>query len=261
MKKILLTVSALLFFAPLFAHAAVTEVQSVPGGSNFGGTTAGNIFGSNVTAGDTILVTVTWVGNTGLQTITSLTDTLGNTFVAEPMNQIAPSTDYQQMVSQEFYALNSPGGAEGVTAVWGGSTGGAYLSIIEITPSVFDQIVQTQGNNFNPSAGTVTTTINGEFANASAIQDNASGFSTFTAGSGWTLWQNGAGGAQNNGQEYQNQSTAGSITGNFSSPFTGRWVADMIFFKPAGGPPPVVVPPPICFISGRMVIRGSTRIN
>ena len=239
MKKTLLTISTFLLFlaTPILAHAAVTEVQNAPGGNNFGGTSAGVNFGSNVTAGDTILVTASWVDYTGTPTVTSLVDTLGNTFIAKPANGYTPSTDYAGMEIQEFYVLNSPGGADSFTATWSSSTGGAYLSAIEISPSVFDQIVQTQGNSFSPSAGSVTTTTNGEFGNASAIQDNAEGFSTFSGGSGWTLWQNGAGGAQNNGQEYQAQSTAGSITGNFSSPFTGEWAADMILFKPASSPP------------------------
>lgn len=81
------------------------------------------------------------------------------------------------------------------------------------------------------SAGSVTTSEAKEFG--ITILNNDDGFgggNQFTAGSNWTLILNHGGGSDEQGSEYQQQSAAGTLTGNATGN-SGAWVASMVVFK------------------------------
>lgn len=225
-------------FGPLvsLAKTPVTMVQAVAGTNSFGGLTVDKNFASNVTAGNTIILLVQWMMSSGTNSISSISDSLGNSYT---INAASKSTTVPahatEIGTQIVYATNIFGGNAGnITVTFNSSCQYSFVSIIEVTPSTFDQSAGATGSGFTPSAGSLTTSQNGSFAAAVMATDDGLGNSNvITAGSGYTLLQNTGGGSFEEGAEYRAQSNAGVIAGDFSVSLTGTWVASMATFKPS----------------------------
>jgi hypothetical protein len=231
MSAIRLSLTLIFLLVSSTAHAAaVSKIQSVAGSNNFGGASMTASFGSNVTANSTIIVLIMWYTPTA-RTVTSVTDTLGNDY-----QFLAPSTNLigsDQIGSQIVYATNSKAGADTITINWSGGVNGNFAALIETSPSVIDRVSTAANTSTNDSAGAVTTTLNGSFGAACTIvQDSIGASGVYTAGGSWTLFQNTGGGAWAEGVEYQEQSTAGTITGNFTRAGSSPWAAAMAVFRP-----------------------------
>jgi hypothetical protein len=139
------------------------------------------------------------------------------------------------MYTQIAYATGIAAGSNTVTVTWNPSINYGFASVLEIGPSSFDQAAAGTGNSSTPSAGSITTPVNGALAVATSFIDDGSGSgSAYAAGAGWTLFQNTGGGAADEGSEYQAQATAGQLTGSFTAS-SGTWVASMATFVPGGG--------------------------
>ncbi|HUC01596.1 MAG TPA: hypothetical protein VMA75_01695 [Candidatus Paceibacterota bacterium] len=221
------------------ASAAVTFVQAATSTGN--ANAVSSTFSSAVTAGDTLVVFAQWGDNTSTPpAISSITDTRGNHFVVVTSTkamQISPPDYLTRDIAEELaYATGTTGGADTVTITYADpSTGIGYMSVIEITASVLDLTSEATGTSAAPSAGTVTTLQNGEFGAANFFQDDGVGNpSSIGPGTGWTMFQQTGGGAADEGGEYWAQSTAGALTGNFTSSNSARWAAGMAVFVPPG---------------------------
>jgi hypothetical protein len=178
-------------------------------------------FLSNNTAGNFLIVTGTAARPAGAL---SISDTLGNTYTPA----MGPVTDANQNVTAYiWYVPSCKGGANTVTLT------PATAAALEIhisewtglaTPSPVDQTASATGTGTAVSSGAATTTVTGELIFGYTFLYN-----TATAGAGFTPL------SLVNGDldEYQVQSTAGSIAATFTQT-SGTWFALMATFKPAG---------------------------
>jgi hypothetical protein len=210
----------------------VTLIQGVAGSSNFGGTTATAVFSSNVVAGDRLVVGVQW-GSATATTISSVTDTQGNVYTISSASKASATTvNFPNAYTQIAYAVAASSAANTITITFSATSTG-WVNALEISPSSFDQVAAATGSGTAISAGTITTVNNGSFGFAASItDDNAGAGGGWTAGSGWTLFQNTGGGSSEQGAEYIAQSTAGALSGDFAQARTGTWAASFVTFKP-----------------------------
>lgn len=115
-RKLILAVTVLLLSAcSLRANWGVVQQTASP---QTGSTTVTARFASNVTPGDLIVVQAIWSSTTF--GVTSISDTLGNTYTSAAI--ASGSTSTEQISTQVFYAANVNGGPNQVTVTIGGST-------------------------------------------------------------------------------------------------------------------------------------------
>jgi hypothetical protein len=212
---------------PISQPSGVTFIQSNNTLSTTAGTTTvSTAFSSNVAAGDAIIVT-TMVGGT---TTSSVTDTLGNTYT-KAVQTLSGGTDEIAI----FYALNSTGGADTVTAHYAVANGFATVYIHEyagvLTSAALDKTSSGTGSGTAVSSGaTAATTSANELLIGMATSDH-----TITAGeSGWNIRQNAGG----NMSQDDVVSATGAYAATFTQNITGNWAAIIATFKanavPAG---------------------------
>jgi hypothetical protein len=212
----------------------IAFVQSKAGGNSFGGGSTVATFDSNVAAGNLLVVSIVWSESSGTQTVSGVTDSLGNTYALIPGSyKTVVGHNTSQIACQHAYCISGAAGANTVTATF---SGGAFaiISILEATPGTYDQSTTGTGTSTTHSAGSLTTPSNGCLAVAATMIDDGSGIGGgFTKGAGWTsLILSSGGGVADWASEYFTQSTAGSVAGNFTAPGSGIWVASMVTFKP-----------------------------
>lgn len=182
-------------------------IQTASGGGV--ATTLVIAFPSANVAGNTLVVY--WSGG---GTISSVTDTLGNTYVSSPAT------------SGTLYVISCRGGANSTTFTF---TGSVYAegAVAEFTAASsgggYDASAVATGTSGTASSGNVTTAVNGEL-----IVGLAAGGSAYTAGSGFTAVGTNPGGSQ---LEYQVQATAGAIAATFTLT-SATWFASVLTFKP-----------------------------
>lgn len=188
-----------------------THVQS-NNGQAFSGTTVTAAFGSNVTAGNMIVVTI--YSNKGL---TSITDSLSHTYQTATVN-----TDGSTYVFGCYYVPNITGGANTVTATLTAAHTFALLTIQEYsgcaTASPLDQATfafqTTPGTGANAiTTGNVTTTTNGQLL-FGACGSTEAFTATVSAGTSYTIRQNPLG---DNPSEDRVQTSAGAVAATFTT--------------------------------------------
>lgn len=187
-------------------------------------------FASNVTQGNLIIVAILVVdAGSGLGTITSVTDTLGNTYTDIGLSQTYGGGTRRQNI---FYARNISGGANTVTV--GLTTGHCYIGIHEYSgvalTGPLDQTQRATATDASPTSPNVTTTENNEllFATISTIQAR-----TITAGAGFTPRVNPfATGRDQLKTEDKNGSPAGSFAATGSLDTSAEWSVLFATFKP-----------------------------
>ena len=228
-----------LLLAPQAAYAqSCTLVQGPFDNIAFSGSGDASVaFGSNTTAGDTLIVVAKWFMNTGTMTVsvTSTADT-GWGGVSGTLQSIT-AIRYAN-VNVQLWSTTAAGGADTVTLHHGAAHAGMVLTIYEASSSCTPQAgTGTTGSSTNPSAGSYTPSANGAFLVAAAAQDDNAGTGTsVTAGTGWTLGFQSGGGSEDSADEYRTQATAGAVTGNFgSSGRSGPWAASVFAVTPSGG--------------------------
>lgn len=133
--------------------------------------TQAQAFQTPTSAGSLLIVVVGWEQGS---TITSLTSSGGNTYIALPL--IVGATTHQ---TQAFYCLSAVGGNETVTVNFSGS-GAIFIEVIvaeyPFVVSGLSQHAEAVGNSSIPSASITTTALN------SIIVNYADGGGSFT----WT---------------------------------------------------------------------------
>ena len=226
-----------------FNHGAsggyiVSYVQSAAGTAGFGGTTVTKAFSSNMASGDNVLACAQWyAGSTGITA--TFSDSQGKTYTTDSgtLERADSTTDYTEIgVECGHSTQTSAAAANTVTCHFSSSVGNNWCSIIEVSHSggavQIDQAKVATGSTANPSAGSITPSITGTMGFAVIMQDDGSGSGTaFTAGTGWTLFQNTGGGAADEGAEYQAISGTSSVSGNFTGAAAHAWAAAVANYK------------------------------
>ena len=118
-----------------------------------------------------------------------------------------------------------------MTVTWSATVSG-FVSLLETIPAKFDQASTGSGASQTPGTGSISPPANGAFAVATSYSlDTLGSGHAYTAGSGWTSFQNTGGGAADEGGEYLAQVTAAPLSGNFTT-IGGTWVDSMADFVP-----------------------------
>jgi hypothetical protein len=126
------------------------------------------------------------------------------------------------------------GGSTTVTAHFNATNNHTYLVAYELAGAAavnpVDQTAIGSGTGLPMTGASVVTTLAGDFAVAMVVANYTATGGVFSAGSGWTLYSNlGVGGNSNEGDEYQIQSAAGSLTGTLSGGSGGSiWCTSLI---------------------------------
>jgi hypothetical protein len=215
-------------------------VQNKAGqGASGTGQTLSVAFNSDVKAGSLLILVARNNFTGGSVSNPTITDSQGNSW--NLVYYVTPAlNNYFAMA----FAFNAKAGPTTVNFKMGAAmaTNGVVLSMGEYsgvdTVAPYDQHNQSGTAAFGTSvsAGSVTTTKNGELI--IAVVGNASGATTYSAGSGFTIRSNGAESGNNGliGFEDSVQAAAGAINPVINcSPTQNLWAAVMTFFA-AGSP-------------------------
>ena len=200
-----------------------TFVQSTYREQNANATSFATAFTSNVTSGDLLFVTF---ANTTTNSISSISDTLGNTYTALP---VIAANGYRL---QAFYAFSTASGADTVTGTYSGS-GATYIqeTLAEYSNvGAVDAHAENSGGNSQPST-TTTTTASSDLV-IGYVTDS---FVTWTGETGWNL-RTTASGIRAALQDTI-AANPGSITSTFNT--VNGWNAGIVAFKSAGAGGPV----------------------
>ena len=195
------------------------------------------------TAGDSLLVCVTWFPPTGTATLSSVTSTgVSDSFTIRPASlvTIAGTGSIANLYSECATATSIGAGSTTVSATFSASVSG-FITVTETTPGVYDQASGATGTSATPSAGALTPSANGSFVLADNLLEDGFGFGSgwFTAGTPFTLDQQYGGGITDGATEYVDQGTAAAVTGAFGTNYSsvsGPWVASIIDLKPSSTP-------------------------
>jgi hypothetical protein len=199
--------------------------------SSSGVTGLGVAFGSNVTAGNLIAVTVQ-IAELASSSSASVTvsDTLSNTYTLAAR---APTVSADTTNVLVFYAKNITGGACTVTATSSSSrkviVAYEFAGLDTTTP--VEDTATNSGNSAAPTAGNVDTAGAGALV---AVAHNFYNYTTLTAGSGWTgttttdVWYKFE-------SQYRLVGSGGSYAAEFVQGAAYDYGAAAVAFKNAGG--------------------------
>ncbi len=199
-----------------------------------GGPSKSVSFPANVTAGNLIVVPVSWYQGT----ITRIYDNRGNTY--NPVTSIRCAYNGTNDCVQLYYVKNAIPGQTTVTVTFSDYTD-SNIGIYEYsgydTYAPLDKVAGATGYSTTPNGGTLTTSINNELYFAVGV-DNWGNGTGITPGSGYTLRHSTLDYA-NNERFYSEDriSPAGSYQSNFTIGGGSSWAAIGASFKPA-----IVVP-------------------
>lgn len=206
------------------AVAFVQAGSAINGGAS---TSVSKAFTSNITAGGLLVVSA--FSEVDSSTVSSVTDTLGNTYVkaTDPTTSVGHGTHLGV-----WYAMNSVAGANTVTFT-AGQSGRIYLMVEEVsgaaTTTALDATGTGTGTNASPTCS-ATTTASGDYLYGAITNSR----STLTAGTGYTV-RTGTGFNEFFDSESKVAGVAGSYAADGTISVAGAWVAHMAAFKAAAG--------------------------
>jgi hypothetical protein len=224
------------FSMAMYGQTTPTLVQHVATGMDRYPVTTLRIPLPNPTGSGDALILGIQFRNSG--SISSVADDKGNTWVAGPT--VTNSNASQRM--SLYYALNVIGGTQNITVTFSGlgSTNGYPQAVI----SEFYNVAQvsaadgTGGNANSRTAGSITTTTAGDLIyhwgvdfSDTNVNGGAYNGSGITAGSGFTLLS--ADLQVGSADQYQVQSSAGSINPTFTATGSATWGSLALALKPA----------------------------
>lgn len=198
-------------------------------------------FGSNVVAGNLIVVCVAW-GTIAANsiTLTSITDTLGHTYTLldNPTDESANNNR-----AATAYAVNISGGANTVTAHLSGAPFVSNMLVHEASGLATASPLDQHKINAQTGVGTATdavtstavvTTANGEYIFGAQVCTNSNG-GAHSAGTGYAIRENSSGAFSS---EDQIQAVAGSIAATFTDGTNfGAHLTAIVTFKAAATNP------------------------
>ena len=213
---------------PVTAAAAVAYVQ---GGYNAPGTTVTTLsvaYTKAQNAGDLNVVSVAWGGNS-TPTVKSVTDSMGNVYVAA--TGITASSGNES--DQTFYAKNiasATAGGNTVTVTFSSSVIYPELRVAEYsgmdTVAPLDAWVGATGTGLTQNSGTLTTT----YANDLLVATNGLGSVTTAAGTGYTLRM-----TTGEGEILEDEvvTATGSYSAGSTQQSSGYWLMQLVAFRAA----------------------------
>lgn len=186
------------------AYAFVQRIDAGAGSPSPNPQTA--IFPGNITAGSVIVLFIDWTPATG--SITSITDTLGNTYNLVKLIQA------QGQSAAIYWARNSAAGANTVTVTFNAAQNFVDVSALEFSgfgaaTAAVDKTNSNSAASGNGTTGTIATTIANELLVALEISTGTPG----TVSAGWTE----VGTFNSNDTGYQ----IVTATGTYSAAWTG----------------------------------------
>ncbi len=191
----------------------VSFVQSASTTNNGGATSIAQAFDDDVTAGDAVLVAVSW--DTSATQSVSVSDTLGNTYTK--LDQANDTTNQQALAV--FYAVSGSSGADSVTATFGSSSSFRRIAIHEyagvdpVSPIDAHAIrAMVTGSNTTDGTSTSSITTTGPNRRIFAALVDTSGTTTISPGTGYTERED-VGDLESEDKE---QSTAGSVSATWT---------------------------------------------
>jgi hypothetical protein len=215
------------------AHAKVQSNKSAMAGG--GSTTIAQAFGSNVTAGNLIVVWVTWTTTeTPSPTAPTCADGLGNTYTH--LANCLKLDDANDQAVAMFYAKNITGGACTPTVTFSGSPTNRQIHVVEFSGADTAAPLGQSGGQYQASgtarsSGDVTTVTNGELI-VSFTQDSSVGGVVITPES--TAIDN-TGATDGSCGQFEVQTSAGVIAGDFTFAAARTGSTTIATFKVAGG--------------------------
>lgn len=218
------------------ASAVPTRVQTGNVGNTSTGASLSKAFGSNTTAGNLIVVGMTYDISTS--PVPTCSDSAGNTYSSVVVN--ANPGDSQSAAA--CWAQNIVGGADTVTVNWTNSPCCRGIQISEFSGvAAVNAADVTAGANGSALAGTdvvnsgsATTTSDGQLIFA-VHDDTNGGCTTATAGTGFSGMTNLSSVSLHT--EYKVQSTAGPVNATVSCSGAGDYAITMLTFRAAGALP------------------------
>jgi hypothetical protein len=210
--------------------ATTSNINFVQGSSTLNDTTATTItqaFGSNVTSGNTIVVSVGWQHATATLTCT---DTQGNTYATAVTKKDAANNNVSVC-----YAVAGTTGANTVTATFSVTSPFRRINVSEYTGirtvSPLDGTASASGTAATTtdgvSSGAITTTQSGDMIYGTTVDTN--GTQTIGAGTGYAQlpnWDNIL------LTQIKNQVKAGSVASTATFPAAHTYIAVVVAFKP-----------------------------
>jgi len=185
-------------------------------------------FGSSTTAGNLIFVTVVGDGGT-IPTITSITDSKGNTYTKITDSQIGSAIN---MVA--FYTKITTGGSSHtITATWNDTSENIRVVAQEFSgftgnPTI-DQVVVASGSSTTPASGATGTTARANEIVIGMLAKQGTTASVATAGTGFSnlvvVNDN-----DNAGQESQIVSSISTYNATFTLSVSRAWLAGIVTF-------------------------------
>jgi hypothetical protein len=214
--------------------AAITFVQTAGATNDAAGSSVSRAFGASNTAGNLIVVAVSW-GDNPAPSINA-TDTLGNTYFVAT-NDFDPGNRQGLAI---LFAPNIRAGANTVTVNFGTADGYRRIIVTEYsgiaTASPLDAAAHNRAAGTTATngvtSGAATTAVNGDLIFGVAMDDSGL-FGTITAGTGFTgrAFVNNVDMAT----EDRIQATAGSVAATFTFSRADTYLAQMVAFKPGSG--------------------------
>lgn len=180
-------------------------------------------YGSNETTGNTNVVSIYWYKASSPPTISSVTDTNGNTYTLAKSELNYASGNNVAV----YYASNIEAGANTITVNFSASTA-TYVGIMETEYSwlgAFDAAAGATGSSTSLSSGNLTTTVTGDEVIGFQI-----GGSTYTVGSGYT--QRVSISPPNWAVQDESATSAGSYSSTSTQSTSGGWASIAVAFKP-----------------------------
>src|SRR5438128_4164478 len=222
------------FSSPQVAAAAISFVQANASTNDAAAATIAQAFATANTAGNLIVVAVSW-GDNAAPSIRA-TDTLGNTY-SIATKQFDPGNRQGLAI---LYAPNIRAGANTVTVTLG-TTGGYRRIIVSeysgiATTSPLDAAARNRAGGTTAANGVTstaaTTTANGDLIFGVAMDDSGS-FGTISAGTGFTRRTTLNG--MDMATEDAIQATAGAVAATFTFSRADTYLAQLATFKAAPG--------------------------
>lgn len=239
---------------PSFVTANSVQWPTVPAkygaavrANNGSGTTgASSAFLQKTVATHAILCGIA-IGNASSQTLTSVTDTEGNSYTVVGAGA---SDTVNHEILYIAYAFNITGGTASniVTGHFSASTTNSVLTCIEVAGLTTSDPIDKSGYQYQSSTSTptapvatVTPTTNGQFLfGVSNQSSNVGGASVFSATGSYTKDETQIGSANQELQvmEWQVQTTAAAVQATLSNTTSGAYITGLATFKTAGSSVP-----------------------
>lgn len=208
-------------------------IQSANSGNVFNTNPAPLAYGSDVTAGNLLVLCYKLFNNLGVGVVSldTITDTIGNTWHVV-VNQSRSSPDYDEMIFVIAYAVSIASGPNtvNVTVVGAGGISYQFLNVLEFNGvTILDDSNNATGVGTSISSGSANSHSGG--VGVTHVQvDDGSGSGDVTLGGGWTDIENTGAGVASWDVAYRVNTSAGSVIANYTKLISGTYLVGIVTF-------------------------------